>query len=82
MKTMIAGLVISMAVALIPPPRITVDNPKLLFAAAMYKTAIADTQSALRLMQRAEQARPSARAVPPAALRTACDRSAGRFRIL
>jgi hypothetical protein len=75
MKTMIAGLVISMAVALIPPPRITVDNPKLLFAAAMYKTAIGDTQSALRLMQRAEQARQSTRTLPRNTLQTASGRS-------
>ncbi len=76
MKTMIAGLVISMAVALIPPPRITVDNPKLLFAAAMYKTATGDTQSALRLMQRAGQARQSTGTVPRNTSQTASGRSA------
>ena len=57
MKTMIAGIVLSMALALAPAPRITVENPKLLYAAAMYKTAVGDTDSALRLVYRAEQAR-------------------------
>ena len=75
MRTIIAGIVISLAVALAPAPKITVHNPRLLFAAAMYKTAIGDTDSALRLIHRAEQARPSAGTDHPAALQTACDRS-------
>ena len=82
MKTIITGVIISLALALAPAPTITVQNPKLLFFAAMYKTAVGDTQSALRLMQRAEQARQSTRAVHPAALQTACDRSADLFSIL
>jgi hypothetical protein len=57
MKTMIAGIVLSMALALAPAPRITVENPKLLYVAAMYETAVGDTDSALRLVYRAEQAR-------------------------
>ena len=75
MKTIIAGIIISLALALAPAPKITVQNPKLLFAAAMYKTAVGDTDSALRLMQRAEQARQSTSKVHPAALQTAGDRS-------
>jgi hypothetical protein len=75
MKTMIAGIIISLALALAPAPKITVQNPKLLFAAAMYKTAVGDTDSALRLMQRAEQARQSTRTAHPAALQTAGARS-------
>ena len=71
MKTMLAGIMISLALALAPAPRITVQNPKLLFAAAMYKTAVGDTESALRLMQRAERARATSRTVRPAALQTA-----------
>jgi hypothetical protein len=82
MKTIIAGIIISLALALAPAPKITVQNPKLLFAAAMYKTAVGDTDSALRLMQRAEQARPSTRTVHPAALQTAGARSANLFSIL
>jgi hypothetical protein len=75
MKTIIAGIIISLALALAPAPKITVHNPRLLFAAAMYKTAVGDTDSALRLIHRSEQARPSARTVHPAGLQTACDRS-------
>jgi hypothetical protein len=75
MRTMIAGIIISLALALAPAPKITVQNPKLLFAAAMYKTAVGDTDSALRLIRRAEQARPSSSKVHPAASQTACDRS-------
>jgi hypothetical protein len=82
MKTIIAGIIISLALALAPAPKLTVQNPKLLFAAAMYKTAVGDTDSALRLIHRAEQARPSAGKVHPAALQTACDRSASLFSIL
>jgi hypothetical protein len=63
MKTIIAGLIISFALALAPAPRITIENPKLLFAAAMYKTAVGDTDSALRLVHRAEQAQQSKPAV-------------------
>lgn len=81
MKTLIAGLIISMAVALVPPPRITVQNPQLLFAAAMYKTAVGDTASALRLVQRSEQVRQS---VKPSvvSLQSACDRPTQLFTIL
>jgi hypothetical protein len=82
MKTIIAGVIISLALTLAPAPTITVQNPKLLFAAALYKTAVGDTDSALRLMQRAEQARQSIRTVHPTALQTACDRSANLFSIL
>jgi hypothetical protein len=82
MKTIIAGVLISLALALAPGPTITVQNPKLLFAAAMYKTAVGDTDSALRLMQRAEQARQSTRTVHPAALQTAGDRSPNLFSVL
>jgi len=80
MKTIIAGIIVSLALA--PAPTITVQNSKLLFAAAMYKTALGDTDSALRLMQRAEQAQQSTCTVHPAALQTACDRSADLFTIL
>ena len=75
MKTIIAGITISLALAQAPAPKIIVQNPKLLFAAAMYKTAVGDTDSALRLIHRAEQARQSTSKVHPAALQSACDRS-------
>ena len=76
MKTIIAGIIISLALALAPAPKITLQNPKLLFAAAMYKTAVGDTDSALRLIHRAEQARQSTSKVHQAALQTACVRYA------
>ncbi len=84
MKAIITGLIISMAVALVPPPTITVSNPQLLFAAALYKTAVGDTDSALRLVQRAEQARQSRDAGKSQALKlqTACDRPAPLFTVL
>jgi hypothetical protein len=82
MKTIIAGILISLAVALAPAPKITVQNPKLLFAAAMYKTAVGDTGSALRLMHRAEQARQSTRRARPAGLQTAGDRPLNLFSFL
>jgi hypothetical protein len=71
MKTLITGIVVSLVLALAPAPKITVQNPRLLFAAAMYKTAVGDTDSALRLIHRAEQARPSTGKVHPASLQTA-----------
>jgi hypothetical protein len=75
MKTIIAGLVVSLALALVPAPKITVQNPQLLFAAAMYKTAVGDTQSALRLVQRAEQAQQPAATPHPHTAQASCDRS-------
>jgi hypothetical protein len=57
MKTIIGGLIIGLALALAPAPRVAVENPKALYLAAMYKTAVGDTDSALRLLHPAEQAR-------------------------
>ena len=57
MKTIIGGLIISLALALAPAPQVAVENPKALYLAALYKTAVGDTDSALRLVHRAEQAR-------------------------
>ena len=76
MKTVIAGLIISLALALAPSPKITVENPNLLYAAAMYKTALGDTASALRLLQRAEQAQQPAGAANANALVSACGHAA------
>lgn len=75
MKPLIAGLTLSFALALLPAPRITVNNPKLLYAAAMYKTAIGDTQSALRLVHRADQVRRPATPETAKTAQAACDRS-------
>ena len=76
MKSFIVGLVITLAVALIPAPSVYISNPKLLYAAAMYKTAIGDPQAALRLVQRAEQPPSSPRAAAFQSLQTACFRCA------
>jgi hypothetical protein len=75
MKTIIAGLILSLALALVPAPQITVQNPQFLFAAAMYKTAVGDTQSALRLMQRAEQIQQAAAIQHPNTAQAVCDRA-------
>jgi hypothetical protein len=75
MKTIIAGLILSFALAFVPAPRITVQNPTLLYAAAMYKTAVGDTQSALRLMQRAEQAQQPRAIQHPSTAQATCPRA-------
>jgi hypothetical protein len=64
MKKVITAIVISMALALVPAPKITVNNAKILYVAAMYKTAVGDTDSAVRLLQRAEQAKDKEAAQP------------------
>jgi hypothetical protein len=75
MKPLIAGIVLSLALSVVPVPRISVNNPTLLYAAAMYKTAIGDTQSALRLMHRADQVQQPAVPEPAKTAQAACDRS-------
>ncbi len=57
MKNIITAIVISLALSLSPAPKITVHNAKVLYVAAMYKTAVGDTDSAVRLLRRAEQAK-------------------------
>ncbi len=74
MKSIITAIVISMVLSLVPVPKITVNNAKALYAAAMYKTAVGDTDSALRLLQRAEQAKNTAG--QPSFLQAAVVRSA------
>jgi hypothetical protein len=76
MKAFLAVVLISLTVALLPRPRITVQNPNLLYAAAMYETAVGDTDSALRFVQRAEQAKKSIGAAHPSAGLTSSHRSA------
>jgi protein involved in temperature-dependent protein secretion len=60
MKSVITAIVISMVLALAPAPKITVNNAKVLYVAAMYKTAVGDTDAAVRLLRRAEQAKDTA----------------------
>ncbi len=60
MKTRIAELIgigIIGIATLVPAPRITVHNPRVLYTLAMYKAAVGDTDSALRLLQEAESQR-------------------------
>lgn len=76
MKAFLAVVLISLTVALLPRPNITLQNPNLLYAAAMYKTAVGDTDSALRLVQRAEQAKKSTGAAHPSAWLTSNHRAA------
>ncbi len=61
MKLTIAGLAIALGMTLLPPPSVTVQNPRILYALAMYKTAVGDTGSALRLMHRAEASQAATR---------------------
>ena len=82
MKTITAGIIISLALALTPAPKITVQNPKLLLAAALYKAAVGDNDSALRLIQRAERARQSTRPLPSASWQTVGGRPADLFTVL
>ena len=60
MKTVVIGIAVSLVLSLVPAPKITVNNAKVLYAAAMYKTAVGDTDSALRLLRRAERAKKQA----------------------
>ena len=49
--TMIGGLVIAVAAALVPPPQQMLKTPKVLYGAAMLKALSGDANSALRLLQ-------------------------------
>jgi hypothetical protein len=51
MATMIGGLVIAVAAALVPPPQQILKTPKVLYGAAMIKALSGDANSALRLLQ-------------------------------
>jgi len=51
MATMIGGLVIAVAAALVPPPQHILKTPKVLYGAAMLKALSGDANSALRLLQ-------------------------------
>ncbi len=57
MKTRMAELIgigiVGLAM-LVPAPRITVHSPRLLYTLAIYKAAVGDTDSALRLLQEAD----------------------------
>lgn len=49
--TMIGGLVIAVAAALVPAPQQMLKTPKVLYGAAMIKAVAGDADSALRLLQ-------------------------------
>ena len=49
--TMIGGLVIAVAAALVPPPQQIWKTPKVLYGTAMIKALSGDADSALRLLQ-------------------------------
>ena len=49
--TMIGGLVMAVAAALVPPPQQILKAPKVLYGAAMIKAVSGDADSALRLLQ-------------------------------
>ena len=74
--TTLAAVAVTVAATLLPPPRITVESPRVLYAIAMYKTAVGDTAAALRLVRRAEAAqnagRSSSKVAHTAAVAVAC----------
>lgn len=53
--SMIGGLVVAIAAALVPPPQRMLESPKVLYGAAVYKALSGDADSALRLLQRSCQ---------------------------
>ncbi len=66
---LIGGLAVAMATTIVPAPRISTENPKVLYGAAIYKAMIGDAGSALRLLQRSKTAAtpevPNPRAASP-----------------
>ncbi len=61
--TMIGGLVIAVAAALVPAPQQMLKTPKALYGAAMVKVLSGDAESALRLLQQSNAPAPEKRAV-------------------
>jgi hypothetical protein len=59
MTTMIGGLAVAIAAALVPPPQQMLNSPRALYGAAMVKAAFGDADSALRLLQRASEPAPA-----------------------
>lgn len=49
--TLIGGLVMAVAAALVPAPQQILKTPKVLYGAAMIKVVAGDADSALRLLQ-------------------------------
>ncbi|MGI9103707.1 MAG: hypothetical protein ACR2IF_14810 [Terriglobales bacterium] len=81
MKLTITTLTLALGMMLLPPPRVTVNNPKILYALAMYKTAVGDTGAALRLMQRAEASKTNASHPEPPAASAASSTASARASI-
>ncbi len=48
------GIAIIGAAMLLPAPRLTFHSPQLLYTMAIYKSAMGDTDTALRLLRQAE----------------------------
>lgn len=53
-------LALTLGAASFEPPQITINDPRILYTMALYKSALGETDSALRLMQRAEQSKQKA----------------------
>lgn len=56
---LIGGLAAAMMASVVPAPRISLENPTLLYGAAIYKAIVGDAGSALRLLQRSENPAPA-----------------------
>ena len=53
--TMIGGMVIAVAAALVPAPQQILKTPRVLYGTAMIKAVSGDADSALRLLQRSNR---------------------------
>lgn len=53
--TMIGGLAVAVAAALVPPPQQMLKSQKALYGAAVIKALVGDADSALRLLQRSSE---------------------------
>ena len=72
--TMIGGLVIAVAAALVPPPQQMLKTPKVLYGAAMIKALSGDADSALRLLHECNAPAPEQPATKTASMRPGAKR--------
>jgi hypothetical protein len=60
---LIGGLAVAMMTTVVPAPRLSTHNPKVLYGAAIFKAIVGDAGSALRLLQRSrDESAPAPRA--------------------
>jgi hypothetical protein len=64
--TTLAAIAVTVAATLLPPPRIRLESPRVLYTIAMYKAAMGDTAAALKLVRRAEASQNAIKSSSPA----------------